>query len=177
LTTQDQAAGVRVYYQRYEAVLAAQKKFEKLHKAGKWDASFHPTQDNFIALITSRSMWYNFYKKNFDKLPRYEVMREWLLETSEATDLEIWGFERTLYQWGHLQDYFARDGKPLEVEVEEDESDDDKPQKKKKTHKKVKVDKKKDKGKARAKEVASEEESSESDHQSRSKKPSGSRKK
>jgi hypothetical protein len=175
LTTQDQAVGVRVYYQRYEAVLAAQKKFEKLHKAGKWDASFHPTQDNFIALVTSRSMWYNFYKKNFEKLPCYEAMREWLLETSEATDLEIWGFERTLYQWGHLQDYFARDGKLLEVE--EDESDDDKPQKKKKTHKKVKVDKKKDKGKAKAKEVESEEESSESDHQPRSKKPSGSRKK
>ena len=175
--TQDQAASVCVYYQCYEAVLAAQKKFEKLHKAGKWDASFHPTQDNFIALVTSRSMWYNFYKKNFDKLPCYEAMQEWLLETSEATDLEIWGFEPTLYQWGHLQDYFAHDGKPLEVEVEEDESDDDKPQKKKKMHKKVKVDKKKDKGKARAKEVASEEESSESDHQSHSKKPSGSHKK
>jgi hypothetical protein len=98
LTTQDQAAGVRVYYQCYEAVLAAQKKFGKLHKAGKWDASFHPTQDNFIALITSHSMWYNFYKKNFDKLSHYEVMREWLLETSEATNLEIWGFERMLYQ-------------------------------------------------------------------------------
>jgi hypothetical protein len=43
-------------------------------------------------------MWYNFYKKNFDKLSHYEVMREWLLETSEATDLKIWGFERMLYQ-------------------------------------------------------------------------------
>jgi hypothetical protein len=176
LTTQDQAAGVRVYYQRYEAVLAAQEKFEKLHRAGKWDASFHPTQNDFIDLVTSRTMWYNFYKKNFDQVKRYPVMQEWLRETSEAlTDIEIWGFEQKLYQWGHLQDYFARDGKPLEVE--EYKSDDNKPQKKKKIHKKVKVDKKKDKGKARAKEVSSDEESSESDHQSHSKKPSGSRKK
>ena len=58
LTTSDQGAGIRVYYQRYKAILAAQVKFAKLQIAGEWDASFIPTQNDFISLVTSRSMWY-----------------------------------------------------------------------------------------------------------------------
>jgi len=157
LTTLDQGVGIRIYFQRYQAVLAAQAKFTKLHKAGKWDAPFIPTQNDFIALVTSRTMWYNEYKKNFEQAERYPEMEEWLKESSEAlTDIEIWGFERKVYQWSHLQKYFARDGNPWEESEDEPKV---KEQKAKKTHKKVKQEKKNDKGKAKAKERSSDEES------------------
>ena len=80
----------------------------QVHKAGKWDAPFVPTQNDFIALVTSHTMWYNKYKKNFEQAEHYPEMVEWLQESSEAlTDIEIWGFEQKVYQWSHLQGYFA----------------------------------------------------------------------
>ena len=163
LTTQDQGAGIRIYHQCYEAVLAAQVKYEKLQKAGKWDAPFIPSQNNFISLVTSRTMWYNQYKKNFEQVERYPEMIEWLQESAEAlSDMEIWGFEQKVYQWSHLHGYFACDGKPLEPS--QDESEVQQP-KKKKMHWKVKQEKKKDKGKAKAKakEASSDEKSDSSE--------------
>ena len=149
LTTLDQGVGIRIYYQRYKAVLAAQVKFAKLQKAGEWDVSFIPTQNDFIALVTSRTMWYNDYKKNFEQAERYPELIDWLEESSDAlTDIEIWGFEVLVYQWLHLQVYFAHDGKPWK------ESEDEGGIKKvnaRKGHKKVKREKKNDKGKAKAK--------------------------
>ena len=76
LTMLDQSVGIRVYYQRYQAVFAAQAKFTKLHRAEKWDAPFVPTQNDFIALVTSRTMWYNKYKKNFEQAKHYPQMEE-----------------------------------------------------------------------------------------------------
>ena len=102
-------------------------------------------------------MWYNEYKKNFEQTKHYPEMEEWLQESSRAlTDIKIWGFEQKVYQWSHLQGYFARDRKPWE------ESEDEfkvKEQKVKKTHKKLKQEKRNDKGKAKAKEISSDEES------------------
>ena len=74
LTMLDQGVGICVYYQCYQAVLAAQAKFTKLHRAGKWDTPFVPTQNDFIALVTSRTMWYNEYKKNFKQAEYYPEM-------------------------------------------------------------------------------------------------------
>ena len=152
LTTLDQGAGIRVYYQRYKAVLAAQVKFAKLQKDGEWDASFIPTQNDFITLVTSRTMWYNDYKKNFEQVERYPEMIDWLEESVDAlSDIELWGFEQQqqgVYQWSHLQAFFARGGRPWE------ESEDGGGVKKvntRKGHKKVKKEKKNDKGKAKAK--------------------------
>ena len=80
---------------------------------------------------------------------------DWLQESSEAlSDIEIWGFEQKVYQWSHLQGYFARNGIPLA------ESEDDvKKVNVKKGHKKVKKDKKIDKGKGKGKARDSDEES------------------
>ena len=120
MTTPDQGAGIRVYYQCYKAVLAAQVKFAKLQKAGKWDAPFIPTQNDFIMLVTSHTIWYNKYKKNFEQAEHYPEMIEWLQESSEAlSDIKIWGFEQKVYQWSHLQPYFAHDGKPWEESGDE----------------------------------------------------------
>ena len=167
----DQGVGIHVYYQCYQAVLAAQAKFTKLHRAGKWDAPVVPTQNDFIALVTSHTMWYNEYKKNFEQAKRYPEMEEWLRESSRAlTDIEIWGFEQKVYQWSHLQGYFARDGKPWEESEDESKV---KEQKAKKTHKKSKQEKRNDKGKAKAKEISSDEES-ESSRGAPSRKKSGS---
>ena len=153
----DQGVGIHIDYQRYQAVLAAQAKFTKLHRAGKWDAPVVPTQNDFIALVTSHTMWYNEYKKNFEQAKRYPEMEEWLRESSWAlTDIEIWGFKQKVYQWSHLQGYFARDGKPWEESEDESKV---KKQKAKKTHKKSKQEKRNDKGKAKAKEISSDEES------------------
>ena len=159
MTTLDQGAGVRVYYQRYKAVLAAQVKFSKLQKAGEWDASFIPTQNDFIGLVTSHTMWYNDYKKNFEQAERYPEMIEWLQDSLEAlSDIEIWGFEQKVYQWSHLQAYFACDGK---VWKESEDGSKVKTANARKGHKKVKKEKRNDKGKAKAKarERSSDEES------------------
>ena len=87
-------------------------------------------------------------------------MIEWLQESSEAfSDLEIWGFKQKIYQWSHLQGYFANDGKPKE---ESEEGSDTKKVNTRKAHRKVKKEKKdkgKAKAKAKAKERSSEEES------------------
>ena len=90
--------GIHIYHQHYKAVLAAQVKSAKLQKAGQWDASFIPTQNDFISLVTSRTMWYNDYRKNFEQAEHYPEMIEWLQEFSEAlSDLEIWGFKQKIY--------------------------------------------------------------------------------
>ena len=176
LTTLDEGVGIHIYYQRYKAVLAAQVKFAKLQKAGQWDASFIPTQNDFVSLVTSRTMWYNDYRKNFERAERYPEMIEWLEESSEALpDIEIWGFEQRLYQWSHLQAYFARDGKPWE---ESEGGSNVKRTNVKKAHKKVKKDKKNDKGKAKAKaRERSSDEESESSNDAHLKKSGSSRKK
>ena len=157
LTMLDQGVGIHVYYQYYQAVLAAQAKFTKLHRAGKWDAPFVSTQNDFIALVISRTMQYNEYKKNLEQAEHYSEMEEWLQESSRAlTNIEIQGFEQKVYQWSHLQGYFAQDGKPWEESEDESKV---KEQKVKKTHKKSKQEKRNDKGKAKAKEISSDEES------------------
>ena len=147
MATQDQSAGIRVYYKHYEAVLAAILKYEKLRKAGDWDASFTPTTIDIAQIVTSRSMWYSHYKL-FDKVSRYPHMIEWLNETEDAVaDIDLWGFEREVYQWAHLEQFLKRDGEPLEDS--DGESDGAKAQvKKKKTHKKITKDKGKPKPKA-----------------------------
>jgi len=112
-----------------------------------------PTQNDFYQLVTSRSMWYKHYKL-FEQMPRYPHLIAWLKESDNAqSNIEIWGFDRDLYQWSHLDAFLKRGGKPLEISGSE--SDEVKEQKKKKTHKKVIV---KDKGKAKAKEPSSSEE-------------------
>jgi hypothetical protein len=137
LTTEDHSAGLRVYYQRYEAVLAARLSYENLRKAGNWDANFIPTTVDFYELVTSRSMWYKQYRL-FEQVSRYPRMIKWLKESEDsATNSELWGFDRDIYQWAHLARFLKHDGKPLEDS--EDESDEEKANaKKKKTHKKAK---------------------------------------
>ena len=45
------------------------------------------------------------------------TLTEQLRESSQAlTNIEIWGFEQKVYQWSHLQGYFAQDGKPWKDE-------------------------------------------------------------
>lgn len=154
LTTQDQGVGIRVCYQCYTAILDAQQKYQKLYKAGKWNESFTPTQNDFINLVTSRTMWYEQYKRHFEQVERYSEMIEWLQESPDAlSDMEIWGFERRIYQWSHLIGYFNREGAPFEYseggsEVESQQK------KKKRVHRKaalgkVTQGKQRDKGKAR----------------------------
>ena len=160
--TEDTSGGIRFYYKRYLAVLAATLKFNELQKAGKWDAPFIPTILDFAQIVTSKTMWYSNYR-NFEKVSRYPQMIDWLNETEDAvSDVELWGFECETYQWAHFDRFLKRDGKPLGDS--EDESEEEKVQvKKKKTHKKVDA---KDKGKAKAKEALSKEETSESESES-----------
>jgi len=156
LTTQDQGTGIRIYYKRYEAVLAAILKYESLRKAGNWDGPFTPTHVDFIQLVTSKSMWYKQYKL-FDQVSRYPQMIEWLRQSKDSIpDIELWGFENDVYQWAHLEGFLKHVGKPLDDS--EGGSGSVVPIKKMKTHKKIK-----DKGKAKAKAVSSSEEESESE--------------
>jgi hypothetical protein len=157
LISDDPAAGIRLYYKRYKAVLAATLKYEGMHKSKDWDASFIPTTIDIIKIVTSRTMWYSHYKM-FEKVSRYPELVEWLDETEDAPgDVELWGFESEVYQWGHLQAFIKRDGEPLE------DSDGKKvPAKKKKTHKKAKT---KTKGKSRARAASSSEEETGSDEE------------
>ena len=62
LTTQDQGAGIHIYYKHYKAVLAAILMYESLRKAGNWDGLFTPTHIDFVQLVTSKSIWYKQYK-------------------------------------------------------------------------------------------------------------------
>ena len=166
LMIEDSSGGIRFYYKRYLAVLAATLKFNELQKAGKWDAPFIPTIIDFAQIVTSRTMWYSNYR-NFEKVSRYPQMIDWLNETENAvSDIELWGFECETYQWAHFDRFLKRDGKPLGDS--EDESEEEKVQvKKKKTHKKVDAkDKGKAKAKAKAKEASSREETSESESES-----------
>src|SRR6266545_1991871 len=134
LTTQDQGAGIRIYYKHYNAVLAAILKYESLRKAGNCDGLFTPTHIDFVQLVTSKSMWYKQYKL-FDQVSRYPQIIELLGESEDRlTDIELWGFEHDIYQWTHLEGFLKRDGKPLKDS--ESESDSEKVQMKKKTHKK-----------------------------------------
>ena len=164
LIPDDPSAGIRYYYQRYKAVLAATLKYEKMHKSKDWDASFIPTTNDIINIVTSRTMWYSHYKL-FEKVSRYTQMMDWLNETDDApADIELWGFESGVYQWAHLQAFIKRGGEPLEDS--DDESDGAKAQaKKKKTHKKAKT---KTKGKSRAKAASPSGEESESQEESES---------
>ncbi|KIJ90074.1 hypothetical protein K443DRAFT_52114, partial [Laccaria amethystina LaAM-08-1] len=92
LIPDDPAAGIRLYYKRYKAVLAATLKYEGMHKSKAWDASFIPTTIDIIKIVTSRTMWYSHYKM-FEKVSRYPELMEWLDETEEAPgDVELWGF-------------------------------------------------------------------------------------
>jgi len=86
---------------------------------------------------------------------------EWLDETEDAPgDVELWGFECEVYQWGHLQAFIKCDGEPLE------DSDGEKvPAKKKKSHKKAKT---KTKGKSRARAASPSRGESGSDEESES---------
>ena len=156
------SAGIRLYYKRYRAVLAATLKYEEIHKAKNWDAPFIPTTMDIIKIVTSRTMWYSNYK-HFEKISRYPQMIEWLNETEKALpDIELWGFECDVYQWAHLEGFIQRDGEPLEDS--DDESDRAKAQaKKKKTHKKAAT---KDKGKSKAKAKAASSSGGESDSDS-----------
>ncbi len=171
LTTQDQGAGIHIYYKCYEAVLAAILKYESLRKAGNWDGTFTPTQIDFVQLVTSKSMWYKQYKL-FDQVSRYPQIIEWLRESKDTiSNVELWGFECDVYQWAHLEAFLKHGGKP--VEDSEDGSDGVKTVvKKKKTHKKIK-----NKGKVKAKAVSSSEDASESENAQKSqKKTSGTHK-
>lgn len=157
LISDDPAAGIRLYYKRYKAVLAAILKYEGMHKSKDWDASFIPTTIDIIKIVTSRTMWYSHYKM-FEKVSRYPELGEWLDETEDAPgDVELWGFESEVYQWGHLQAFIKRDGEPLE-----DSDGKNVPAKKKKTHKKAKT---KTKGKSRARAASSSGEESGSDEE------------
>jgi len=151
------SAGIRLYYKRYKAVLAAILKYEKMQKAKTWDAPFIPNTIDIIKIVTSRTMWYSHYK-HFEKTSRYPQMMEWLNETEDApADIELWGFECDVYQWAHLEAFIKRDGEPLEDS--NGESDGEKSlAKKKKTHKKAETKKK---GKARAKAASPSGEESE----------------
>jgi hypothetical protein len=157
LISDDPAAGIRLYYKCYKAVLAATLKYEGMQKSKDWDASFIPTTIDIIKIVTSRTMWYSHYKM-FEKVSRYPELVEWLDETEDAPgDVELWGFESEVYQWGHLQAFIKRDGEPLE------DSDGKKvPAKKKKTHKKAKT---KTKGKSRARAASSSGEETGSDEE------------
>src|SRR6266702_773013 len=73
LIPDDPSAGIRCYYQCYKAVLAATLKYEKMHKSKDWDASFIPTTNDIINIVTSRTMWYSHYKL-FEKVSRYTQM-------------------------------------------------------------------------------------------------------
>jgi len=96
LTTQDQGAGIHIYYKCYKAVLAAILKYESLCKAGNWDGLFTLTHIDFVQLVTSKSMWYKQYKL-FDQVSRYPQMIEWLGESEDTpTDIELWGFEHDI---------------------------------------------------------------------------------
>jgi hypothetical protein len=142
LIPDDSAAVIRLYYIHYKAVLVATLKYEGMHKSKAWDASFIPTTIDIIKIVTSRTMSYSHYKM-FEKVSHYPELMEWLDETEEAPgDVELWGFECEVYQWGHLQAFIKRDGEPLE------DSDGEKvPAKKKKSHKKAGT---RTKGKSRA---------------------------
>jgi len=155
LIPDDPAAGICLYYKRYKAVLAAILKYEGMIKSKAWDASFIPTTIDIIKIVTSRTMWYSHYKI-FEKVSRYPELMEWLDETEDAPgDVELWGFECEVYQWGHLQAFIKRGGEPLEDSDEEKAA-----AKKKKSHKKAGT---KSKGKSRARAASPSGEESGSD--------------
>jgi hypothetical protein len=78
---------------------------------GTWIGK-RPSETEIVELFASKSMWHSHFKKFFSKVPQYPLMQKWLKGEEDAPeDFEIWGEEKTSYNFKDLSTWLEEKAK------------------------------------------------------------------
>lgn len=148
-------ASLKLAYQKYKGFLAARQTLNDMVEDRTWPIK-RPTQTELIKLFVSKSFFHSHYKCHFPKVNDYPLMKAWLEEESESSDVDVWGVQKANYGFSDLKDWLDNGG-TLELDDEEEEFERYKVVKKGKGKGREKdLEKKKEKGKGKGKEKEKE---------------------
>jgi hypothetical protein len=96
-------------YQKYKAFPQANQTLAELCSSGEW-AGKKPSVTDLIEIFQSKSMWHSHHSKAFSRVSDYSEMVSWLEKKKDvASNIEVWGYEKVLYNFKDLFAYL--DGK------------------------------------------------------------------
>jgi hypothetical protein len=102
------SSGLRVSYSKYLAYIDAQKALAKVVADGKWKLPKKPTGENLIEVFISKSAFFKNYQPYFPRIPDYPALHLWFMNGEDVpTDMEAWGFQKNVYVFKDLEDYFV----------------------------------------------------------------------
>jgi hypothetical protein len=96
-------------YQKYKTFLQANQTLAELCSSEEW-AGKKPSVTDLIEIFQSKSMWHSHHSKAFSRVSDYPEMVSWLEKKKDvASNIEVWGYEKALYNFKDLFAYL--DGK------------------------------------------------------------------
>ena len=120
-------AGLHLYYNKYQACLKALSVSESMDAAGAWEIK-KPSDTETVELFIGKTMWHDHLKKQFSRVPKYPEMLQWLNDEEDVLpDIELWGEEKTSYNFKDLKNWLDDKDKRGKVKgkgkAKEDEND------------------------------------------------------
>jgi hypothetical protein len=104
---------LRVAYEKFVAHARAFKTMQLMVSQGTWKRK-RLTGTELVELFVSKSMWFRYFSPNFSKVSNFADMILWLEDDDGCpSDLAVWGFEKSTYNFKDLAKYLA-DGGPLQ---------------------------------------------------------------
>jgi hypothetical protein len=110
LTTHSEA-NLFVAYKRYLAHGEATKALDQMVSDGLWPGK-RPIANALITVFTSKTTWFSSYRPTFPKVYKFPDMVRWLENAANApSNLEVWGFHKSIYTFKDLMDFIDNGGK------------------------------------------------------------------
>lgn len=96
-------------YQKYKAHLEASQTYDRMIADGSWTGD-KLSSLNLIELFVSKSFWHSHVKKYFSKVSNHPLLVAWLenIPEDQPSDLEVWGFEKSSYNFKDLDTYLQQ---------------------------------------------------------------------
>ena len=96
-------SSLRMWYKKYNALIAAAAKLDELKSANQWTLP-DIGQTELINIFAGRAYWHSHIKKAFKDIHNYKLMVEWLErdDDDDPSDLHVWHSEKSHYTFKDL---------------------------------------------------------------------------
>ena len=111
-------ATLQVAYQKYEAFLAAFKKYTEMKNGGTWQGK-KPTKTDLMEIFASKSYFHSHYNAFFPKVAGYHNLQAWLRNSEDKeSNEEVWGVHKEVYNFKDLKIFLENKGSLVEKRAE-----------------------------------------------------------
>jgi hypothetical protein len=97
---------LRYAYTKYKAILEAVQLYDRINLEGRWPEQYQKvTVTEIRQIFVSKSVWHAQYIPCFQNISKHEEMVEWLEDTGNDDDDNLWGYKKTAYQFSDLREW------------------------------------------------------------------------